>query len=51
MQLLNEHSERWRYALEKRNEVSKFVNEREACGKVNMEWVELVKVDEFKYLG
>lgn len=31
------NTQRWRYALEKRNEVSKFVNEREACGKVNME--------------
>uniref|UniRef100_A0A3B4CLA2 ribonuclease H n=1 Tax=Pygocentrus nattereri TaxID=42514 RepID=A0A3B4CLA2_PYGNA len=55
---VEENLERWRFALERRGmKVSRdkmeymCVNEREAGGKVKMQGVEVVKVDDFKYLG
>ncbi|XP_051790978.1 uncharacterized protein LOC127529870 [Erpetoichthys calabaricus] len=55
---VEETLERWRTALERRGmKVSRnktefmCVNEREVSGMVRMQGVELVKVDEFKYLG
>ncbi|XP_051788831.1 uncharacterized protein LOC127529414 [Erpetoichthys calabaricus] len=55
---VKETLERWGYALERRGmKVSRnkteymCVNEREVSGMVSMQGVELVKVDEFKYLG
>ncbi|MBN3290172.1 LORF2 protein, partial [Polypterus senegalus] len=55
---VEETLERWRYALERKGmKVSRnkteymCVNERAVRGMVRMQGVELVKVDEFKYLG
>lgn len=47
---------RWKYALERRRmkeevTVSMFANERETGGSVKMQGVEVLQVDEFKYLG
>ncbi|GLD52571.1 myosin-IIIa-like protein [Lates japonicus] len=55
---VEENLERWRYALERRGmKVSHSkteymcVNERDPRGKVRLQGVEIMKVEDFKYLG
>lgn len=57
-QQLEENLERWRFALERRGmKVSRSkteymcINERESSGMVRLQGAEVVKVQEFKYLG